>query len=238
MRVVVRIFGICPNVVFTAMRRYSAARIPLGDVKKVCRAFDVTINDVALAAITDAFRGMLLGRGEQPRSNSLRTLVPVSVRSPSGFDKTGNQVSAMLPFLPVEQEDPVEQLRLVHRRLAKAKTSGQRQAGSLLMSATNYIPFTVTAWTLRVLTRLPQRGVVTLTTNVPGPRKPMRIMGRNVVHLLPIPPIALGLRIGIAMLTYADELAFGVTADFDAAPDVDELARGIERGMARLVTIS
>ena len=98
------------------------------------------------------------------------------------------------------------------------------------MSAANYIPFMLSAWTVRVLTRLPQRGVVALATNVPGPRKPLRIMGRNVVHLLPIPPIALQLRTGIAMLSYANELAFGITADFDAAPDVEELSRGIEPG--------
>jgi diacylglycerol O-acyltransferase len=58
-------------------------------------------------------------------------------------------------------------------------------------------------------------------------------MGRNAVHLLPIPPIALRLRTGIAMLSYANELAFGITADFDAVPDVEELSRDIERGLAR-----
>ena len=40
------------------------------------------------------------------------------------------------------------------------------------------------------------------------------------------------------MLSYANELAFGITADFDAVPDVEELSRGIERGPARLVAIS
>ena len=64
------------------------------------------------------------------------------------------------------------------------------------------------------------------------------MMGRNVVHLSPIPPTALRLRTGIAMLSYANELAFGITADFDAVPDVEELSRDIERGRARLVAIS
>jgi hypothetical protein len=64
------------------------------------------------------------------------------------------------------------------------------------------------------------------------------MMGRNVVHLSRIPPIALRLRTGIAMLSYANELAFGITADFDAVPDVEELSRDIERGLARLVAIS
>jgi diacylglycerol O-acyltransferase len=63
-------------------------------------------------------------------------------------------------------------------------------------------------------------------------------MGREVVRMLPIPPIALGLRTGIAILSYADDLVFGITADYDTAPDVDELARGIERGVARLANLS
>ena len=52
--------------------------------------------------------------------------------------------------------------------------------------------------------------------------------------MLPIPPIALGLRTGVAILSYADELVFGITADYDAAPDVEELASGIEKAVARL----
>jgi diacylglycerol O-acyltransferase len=92
----------------TNLRRYSAARVSLDDVKKVCRAFDVTLNDVALAAITDSYRALLLRHGEHPRGKSLRTLVPVSVRSANAFGQTGNQVSVMLPFLPIDQENPVE----------------------------------------------------------------------------------------------------------------------------------
>ena len=79
---------------------------------------------------------------------------------------------------------------------------------------------------------------VALATNVPGPRRRLRMMGRDVLRLLPIPPIALHLRTGIAMLSYGDDLVFGITADYDAVPDVDELADGIERAVARLVAIS
>jgi len=73
---------------------------------------------------------------------------------------------------------------------------------------------------------------------VPGPRRRLRMMGRDVLRLLPIPPIALRLRTGIAMLSYGDDLVFGITADYDAVPDVDELADGIERAVTRLVAIS
>ncbi|MGH3595167.1 MAG: WS/DGAT/MGAT family O-acyltransferase [Mycobacterium sp.] len=222
----------------TAMRRYRAVRVPLADVDQVCRKFDVTINDVALTAITEGFRSVLLRRGEQPRADSLRTLVPVSMRSPDALDKPGNRISVMLPYLPVEQDDPIQQLRTVHSRLTRAKHGGQRQAGNVAVSAANYIPFMLSSWVIRFLTRLPQRGIVTLATNVPGPRRHLEMMGRTVASLLPIPPIALRLRTGVAVLSYADDLVFGITADYDAGADVEELAKGIGMAVARLEMLS
>jgi diacylglycerol O-acyltransferase / wax synthase len=222
----------------TTMRRFTAARVPLADLHQVAQAFGVTLNDVALASITDSYRKMLLDRGEQPGRNSLRTLVPVSVRPTNHFDMTDNQVSAMLPLLPVDEADPVRQLQLVHSRLTRAKASGQREGGSALVSAAKNVPFAFSAWATRLLARLPQRAVVALATNVPGPRKQQKLMGRRVLEILPIPPIALQLRTGIAMLSYADTFIFGITADYETAPDVEALAAGIENGVAQLVKAS
>jgi WS/DGAT/MGAT family acyltransferase len=218
-----------------AMRRYSAARVPLADMQKVGRAFGVTLNDVALAAITSSYRQVLLNRGERPSRNSLRTLVPVSVRAANRFHLTDNQVSGMLPLLPVDEGDPAERLRLVHDRLAQAKASGQSEGGSAVASAARTAPFALSAWAIRVLSRLPQRAVVALATNVPGPRNRQTLMGRRVLEMLPIPPIALQLRTGIAMVSYADTFVFGITADYDTAPDIEAIAAGIERGVAQLV---
>ena len=192
----------------TRMRRYSAARVHLADMKQVCRAFDVTLNDVALAAITNSYRTILLDRGEKPGPNSLRTLVAVSVRSVNDFGVTDNRVSVMLPLLPVDEPDPVKQLEVVHSRLMKAKGSGQREGGSALFSATKTVPFAFSAWTIRLMTRLPQKSVTAGATNVSGPRRRQRVMGRQVLEVLPIPPIALHLRTGIAMVSYADSFSF------------------------------
>jgi diacylglycerol O-acyltransferase / wax synthase len=222
----------------TAMRRYRAVRVPLADVEQVCRKFDVTINDVALAAITEGFRSVLLHRGQKPRPDSLRTLVPVSERSPDALDKPGNRLSVMLPYLPVEQDDPIQQLRTVHSRLTHAKQGEQRQAGNMAVSATSYVPFMLSSWLIRLLTRLPQRGIVTLATNVPGPRRQLEMMGSEVARLLPIAPIALQLRTGVAVLSYADDLVFGITADYDAGADINELADGIKIAVARLDMLS
>ncbi|MCV6985582.1 wax ester/triacylglycerol synthase family O-acyltransferase [Mycobacterium shinjukuense] len=220
------------------LRRYSGARVPLADIEKVCQAFDVTINDVALAAVTESYRNLLVKCGERPRRDSLRTLVPVSERSDDALHTTDNRVSLMLPYLPVDEENPVQRLRTVHARLRRTKVGGQRAAGNAFVSIANRIPFALTARVVGLLTRLPQRGVVTVATNVPGPRQPLRVMGRRVVAVFPVPPLAMQLRTAVAMLSYADDLYFGILADYDAVDDVDELARGIERAVARLVAIS
>lgn len=220
------------------LRRYSGARVRLADIEQVCRAFGVTLNDVALAAVTESFRNLLVKRGEPLLPDSLRTLVPVSMRSTRAFDKTDNRVSVMLPELPIDEENPVRRLRIVHSRLDRAKAGGQRQAGNTFVALANRVPFAFAAWALELLTRLPQHGVVTVATNVPGPRRVLRVLGKKVLGVYPVPPIAMQLRTGVAMLSYADDLFIGILADYDGMADIDELARGIEAAVGRLVTIS
>jgi diacylglycerol O-acyltransferase / wax synthase len=70
---------------------------------------------------------------------------------------------------------------------------------------------------------------------LPGPRQPLYILGRRMLEILPYVPIAVRLRTGVAMLTYCDQVAFGVTSDYGSTPEADALARAIENGVAELV---
>ncbi|OBA70478.1 diacylglycerol O-acyltransferase [Mycobacterium sp. 1554424.7] len=209
----------------TTMRKYGTVRVPRSAVDRVCRKFGVTVNDVALAAITEGFRTVLLGRGEQPRADSLRTLVPMPTRS------------AMLPYLPVEHEDPVQLLRAVQHQ-SKAKQPDEPGFGDLVNSAINLLPTMLRGNVIQLLARLPRRAIVTLATNAPGPRHQLRLMGRTLERFLPIPPTAVRLSTGVGVLSYGDEVVFGITGDYDAADDVKQLAAGIELGVARLVALS
>ncbi|MBJ8347024.1 wax ester/triacylglycerol synthase family O-acyltransferase [Antrihabitans sp. YC2-6] len=216
-------------------RRYTVARASMLDIRDVCGAFDVKVNDVVLAAITGALRTMLLRRGEEPRDDSVRTLVPVSVRSASNADVLDNRVSLMLPVLPVAIADPVEQLAAVHGRMAAHKSGGEAEAGQLATAFAEHWPFAPTAWAVRLASKFPQHGVDIVATNVPGPKQSRTVLGRRVIEILPYVPIAWQLRIGIAILSYVDRVSFGITGDFDSAPDIAFLAREIERHMELLV---
>ncbi len=204
-------------------RHYRTVRVPIADVDSVCRKFGVTADDVALAAVTEGFRTVLLGRGEEPRADSLRTLVPMPARA------------AMLSNLPVEHDDPVQRLRAVHIR-RETKQTNPSSAG-LVESAIGFLPTVLRSNVIQLLSRLPQRAIVTLATNVPGPRRRLQMLGQTMERLLPIPPTAMQLSTGVAVQSYGDELVFGITAEHDAAFDVKQLAAGIELGMARLVAL-
>jgi diacylglycerol O-acyltransferase / wax synthase len=217
-------------------RRYRVARVPLADVTAVAKRFGTTVNDVVLAAISTGLRAVLLHRGETPEADSVRTLVPVSVRTDSSRDAVANRVSVMLPFLPVDLADPVEVLHAVHGRMAALKADKTSEAGAVLTSLAGHEPHAPLSWGIRLAGALPQRNVVTVTTNVPGPLVPaLRVLGRPIVEILPYVPIALRLRTGVAVLSYAGTLAIGVTADYDSTPDVDLLVDTVERTVEALI---
>jgi diacylglycerol O-acyltransferase / wax synthase len=212
----------------STMRRYHTVRVPRAAVEDVCAKFGVSTNDVALAVITEGFRHVLLHRGEQPRAGSLRTL-----------EQADDRISVMLPYLPVEHDDPVQRLRTVHNRLNRPRTQAQRPSPSIVDLAASLPPVMLCTKAIQlVLSRLPQPGIVTLATTGPGPRSRLGLMGKTVKRLLPIPPTASQLSSGVAVLSYGDELVFGITADYDDARELVLLAAGIEREMARLVALS
>lgn len=216
-------------------RRYAVARASMSDIREICSVFDVTVNDVALAATTGALRTVLLHRGEEPTANSVRTLIPVSVRSHDAANVMDNRVSLMLPFLPVEFADPVDQLAAVHGRMSAHKAGGETQAGHAVTTVAEHWPFAPVAWAVRLATRLPQHGIDIVATNVPGPVHSRNILGRRVLEILPFVPIAMRLRMGVAILSYADRVTFGITGDYDNAPDVAMLATLIESQLGALL---
>ncbi|MCW4352935.1 wax ester/triacylglycerol synthase family O-acyltransferase [Hoyosella sp. YIM 151337] len=218
----------------SASRRYSVAAVSLSTVGAIQRRYQVTINDIALTAITTAFRKALIRRGNVPNARQVRVLVPVSVRSSHGDFGTNNKVSVMLPFLPVDVGDVVEQLMRVHSVMNKAKGSGQAHAGQSATSLARFIPFQLFARTVRIMSRFPQRSLVAVATNVPGPRAKLEFLGREVSAVYPFVPIAVHIRTSIGILSYADTLTFGITGDYYRMTDTALFADDIRGAIAEL----
>jgi len=216
-------------------RRYAMARASLDDIKLIKRELGGTVNDVVLAAISGGFRELLLARGEQPQAHQVPSLVPVSLRARGEENTYENRVSATVADLPVHIANPVERLAAVRTELESLKASNEAMVGEALTALGGISPYPIASWWVRTLFWLPQREIVTVTTNVPGPRQPLFCLGRRLEEIIPYVPIASRVRTGISILSYRDDVAFGITGDFTANPDLEVLARGIERGISELL---
>ena len=81
----------------------------------------------------------------------------------------------------------------------------------------------------RVAFQTRQPLVQTVTTNVPGPRQPLYVLGRPLTALHPYVPIGNTVRVSVAILSYVDTVSFGVTADYDSSPDLDVFTQEYRR---------
>jgi WS/DGAT/MGAT family acyltransferase len=218
-------------------RRWGWARGRLADVKLVRAALGGTVNDVVLAAITHGFRELLQSRGESV-DRVLRTLVPVSVRRPGERGSYNNRVSAMFAELPVGIEDPAQTLESIRAQMADLKESKQAVAGEVLTSLTGFAPPLLLALGARLASRLPQSTLNTGTTNVPGPQFPLYVLNKRMLESFPYIPLFASVRLAVAIFSYDGTVSFGVSGDYDSAPDIDVLCAGIEHGLDQLVALA
>jgi diacylglycerol O-acyltransferase / wax synthase len=219
-------------------RRWAWARGRLADVKAIRTEYGGTVNDVVLAVITRGFRDLLVGRGEPVEDRVVRTMVPVSVRMPAEHGTYNNKVSAMFADLPVRIADPVERLATVRVQMQDLKESHQAVAGSTLTSLGGFAPAMLLALAGRVATRTPQHSVNTVTTNVPGPQHAIYLAGQRMLEYFPFVPLGGHVRIGVAIVSYDGALNFGVTGDYETAPDLQVLCDGIDAGIAELLPLA
>jgi diacylglycerol O-acyltransferase len=219
-------------------RGYGWTDVDLRTVLEIHDRLGSTVNDLVLAAVTSAFRDLLVARGEEPASHGVRTLVPVSVRRPDERGSFDNRVSAILAELPVELDDPSDRLLEVGVRMRALKNSHEAQVGEQITSVADALPPLPLAAFLHLAFRMPHRNLTTVVTNVPGPRTRLHLAGRPMLAPYPYVPIADRLRSGIAVTNYEGRLLFGVTTDRDSMPDAQVLVDGIARGFDDLAALA
>jgi diacylglycerol O-acyltransferase / wax synthase len=218
-------------------RRFTWVRVPLDDVRAIKAGLGGTVNDAVLAVITAGFRSLLISRCEKPHARMVPSLVPVSLRAPGQENIYDNRVSALIVPLPVHLSDPVEQLTAVRTEVAALKHRGEAAVGQAAAELASYVPYPIASLT-RFGFRFPLRDIVTVTTNVPGPRQTLYCLGRPLMEIIPYVPIASSVRIGVAIFSYCDQITFGITGDYDTTPDLDVLAWGITDGVAALLKVA
>ncbi len=207
-------------------RVFDWLELPLDAVRAVRRARGVSLNDVVLTIVTGAVREFLIGRQLRPERLEFRVSAPVNVRRDGDPDRLGNRVSSWIVRLPLEQADPLEQLRDIHATTAALKKSNQAAGIDLLNRIHEFVPFDVQGMS---------RGTQNLlVTNVPGPQFPLYLLGARMLSLFAQPPLIEHVGLAISVLSYDGKLGFGCTGDADRVPDLGEFVRDLAASFERL----
>ncbi|SDM65521.1 acyltransferase, WS/DGAT/MGAT [Geodermatophilus siccatus] len=216
-------------------RRWAWTDAEFDELKGVRTALGGTVNDVVLAAITRGFRDLLERRGSLRQGLVVRSMVPISVRQADQRGQLDNQISAVFVDLPVGEPDPVARLTSVRRQMDEHKKVLQAVDARSIIAMGDFVAPTLLSMGVRAALAAGQMWCQAVTTNVPGPRVPLYVLGRRMCSAHAYVPIAGGTRVSIGIFSYLNTMTFGINADFDAFPDVDVLSGGIRRGIDELV---
>jgi WS/DGAT/MGAT family acyltransferase len=221
------------NVPIGPHRRFAVVRQQLDDYKEVKNAFGGTVNDVVLTVVSGALAEWLHSRGVRTEGLEMRALVPVSVRTQAQRHQLGNQLTAMRGPLPVYIPDPVARLRAVSSAMDGLKESKQAVGASTLAAVNSLAPPTILAQASRL--QFSTRLFNLLVTNVPGPQLPLYVLGRRLRDLLPVAFLPSDHALAVAIMSYDGGIDYGLLGDYDALPDIDLIAEGIDAALAELV---
>ena len=221
------------NGPMSATRHFAAVRFDLAEIKATKKRLGGTVNDVVLALCAGGLRQLLLSRGEAPSERDLRAQVPVNIRVENREHALGNELTSLFVELPLGEADPLARYRLVVERAAQLKAGSQRAGGKTIVDLADMGPPLAGALLARSMFGTTRMFNLTIT-NVPGPPERLYAFGAPLVEILPLVPLFAGHTIGIAVVSYAGQVVFGLNADRVAAPDLAVLAEGIERSFGDL----
>lgn len=213
-------------------RRFDWLRLDLDEVKAVKRRLGGTLNDVVLATVVGALRRFLPARGVTLDALDFRALVPVSVRASSERGSLGNKVSQMITRLPVDERDPYRCLQRVNETTTRLKHSHQVEASEWLEDFDDWSGLGIMSQVMRLSSH--RRMFNLVVTNVPGPPVPLYLLGARLLAAFPGVPLFTNQALGIALFSYTDGLYWGISADWDAVPDLHEFVLALEQSFAEL----
>jgi len=212
-------------------RRFVAQTWKAERLETIRQAVGCTSNDVVLAMCSGALRRYLLNHGELPE-RSLRAMVPVSVRTSEDFDSS-NAVSTITANLGTRHADPEQRMETIMNstRAGKALLEGLSSVQASLYAGVVHSPMLL-AGLLGVGDRFP--AFSTIISNVPGPREKQYWNGAPLLGTYPASAVFHGFALNITLISYHDQLDFGIIACRRSVPQVQRMIDYMEEALVEL----
>ncbi len=223
-----------------AQRAVGFATTGLSSLRRAAaRADGATVNDAVLTVVAGGLRRWL--EAHHGHLGSVRVKVPVSLHAApldpghgAGEDQpdAGNRDSFFCVDLPLGSGDPLERLAAIRRATRVRKQGHDAQHIDSLMRQLAGAP-RLRGFAERVLTH--PRSFALNVSNVPGPRRPVHVLGIRVRALYSLAEIREHHALRVAVVSHGDVLGFGLTADPTLLGDVGLLADGIRDEAVTLI---
>jgi WS/DGAT/MGAT family acyltransferase len=219
------------NTKVDGARRFVAQSWPFARIRAVGKALDGTFNDAVLAMSAGALRRFLLNHGELPRE-SLKAMVPVSLRRPGDMDSS-NAVGAISADLATNIADPVKRLQAIKASMEAGKAMFQDLSSTEASMFLQLIQLPgLVLMPLGLGTRFPPYS--TVISNVPGPRQPMYWNGAKLEGIYPASIVTEGIALNITLVTYDQQVDFGIMACRRSLPQVQRFIDYLEDSLVEL----
>ena len=211
----------------------------LGGLRQVAAATDgATVNDAVLAVVAGGLRRWL--EAHHGRLGTVRVKVPVSLHSPpltpgDAGSEPGNRDSFFCLDLPLGSADPIERMAAIRSATRVRKQGHDAQHLDALMHRLGSTP-RLSRFAGRILAH--PRSFALNVSNVPGPRRPVRVLTVPVRALYSLAEIGEHHALRVAVVSLADSLNFGLVADPTLLDDVDQLATDMQAEAGALIASS
>jgi diacylglycerol O-acyltransferase len=239
----------------TGDREVAYLKVPFADLRAIRNALGGTVNDVVLAILSEAAARYLRHHKFAGALHPFRIGCPVNVRREGEGGALGNRVSMMFPELPSMPLGAEERILAVMRETARIKAADEPQSLDLLMSSTEAIPPMLTGLVASLATsaldaavhlggmapglsrmmQIPAPGINFIATNVPGAQVPLYLAGRRMIEMIGCVPLGANLGYNVAIVSYNQNLIFGMMAAPCLMPDVERMRDYASEVFAELI---
>jgi WS/DGAT/MGAT family acyltransferase len=225
----------------TQARSLAWLRCSFADIRAIRTAIGGTINDVVLTILAEGAARYLRHHGCAVDGRPLRIGCPVNVRRTNESGALGNRVSMMLPEFSAAAMDAVARLKSVAEETERRKSIGEPQALEMLLSASDLVAPAVMGLlgglgtavmdnAARIMAMVPSSitrrfalpaAINFVATNVPGVQVPLFLGSHRMIDYVGLVPLGVNLGYGVAILSYNQNLYFGLMAEPHLMPDVE-----------------
>ena len=158
-------------------------------------------------------------------------MVPVSLRRDDS--EGGNQIAMILANLGTHIADPYNRLEVIKHSVQTAKDRFREMTPEEIL---NYTALTMAPTGLNLMTGLAPkwRAFNVIISNVPGPKETLYWNGAKLEGMYPVSIPVDHVALNITLLSYLDQLEFGITACRRTLPSMQRLLDYIENGIHEL----